>query len=580
MKNKYTILITLLPVLLFAQKHDYQWFMGYQGGSQSSSTDTWGIMHFDFNTYNKPAFTQNFETEMNFYSTNTSICDSSGNLICYSNGLRLFDHQHNQIQNGNNLVGPDHFLGYALPQGALLLPTPGRNDSYTMFSIEEHPIEPMGWHFFYHTIERTANNDLKVIQKRKLIVQDSLGTGLISAVKHANGRDWWVLVPNFNSDVVQRVLLSPLGIQHDTIRTNFIINTSGLGQTVFSPDGTKYILCTDTSIVQPGHIYIHDFDRCTGRLSNGVTKEIDSPGANFGAGCAVSPDSRYLYAIHTAVIYQYDLWAPDILATETLVGEYDGFVSGWYGSYFMFGQTGADGRIYINSWTTTFHLHEINFPHRTGTDCSVRNHSIESPVYLIFGIPSFPNFRLGPVDGAACDSLGFDNHPLCNWRWETEDTLSPLTITFTDLSTYQPDTWHWDFGDGSTSTERYPQHTYDTAGIYNVCLVVSNAYSADTLCMVLPLGVVSSSDEAATFERHLRVGPNPFNEHISVALDALLPQSVFRLYDVSGQLVAEQEINYGIHHIRTGHLPQGFYSWQVMAGGQVVRNGKVVKNDD
>jgi len=51
----------------------------------------------------------------------------------------------------------------------------------------------------------------------------------------------------------------------------------------------------------------------------------------------------------------------------------------------------------------------------------------------------------------------------------------PLTVQFTDTSNGSPASWSWNFGDGSTSTERNPMHTYSAAGTYNVNLVVSNA---------------------------------------------------------------------------------------------------------
>jgi parallel beta-helix repeat protein len=52
----------------------------------------------------------------------------------------------------------------------------------------------------------------------------------------------------------------------------------------------------------------------------------------------------------------------------------------------------------------------------------------------------------------------------------TENT----TIKFTDTSTGNPTSWYWDFGDGSTSTEKNPTHTYTTPGNYTVSLTVSD----------------------------------------------------------------------------------------------------------
>jgi PKD repeat protein len=57
---------------------------------------------------------------------------------------------------------------------------------------------------------------------------------------------------------------------------------------------------------------------------------------------------------------------------------------------------------------------------------------------------------------------------------------APLTVTFTDLGTGQPTNWAWDFGDGTTSTEQHPTHTYTAAGHYTVSLTVSNPLGSNT----------------------------------------------------------------------------------------------------
>jgi chitodextrinase len=44
----------------------------------------------------------------------------------------------------------------------------------------------------------------------------------------------------------------------------------------------------------------------------------------------------------------------------------------------------------------------------------------------------------------------------------------PLTVEFTDTSGGEPEAWEWDFGDGETSDEQNPTHTYETAGTYDV----------------------------------------------------------------------------------------------------------------
>ncbi|HVP25232.1 MAG TPA: PKD domain-containing protein, partial [Methanomicrobiales archaeon] len=60
------------------------------------------------------------------------------------------------------------------------------------------------------------------------------------------------------------------------------------------------------------------------------------------------------------------------------------------------------------------------------------------------------------------------------------DGSAPLTVTFLDLSRGSPDSRIWDFGDGSTSTDINPVHTYEMAGKYTVTLTVANDAGSDT----------------------------------------------------------------------------------------------------
>jgi parallel beta-helix repeat protein len=57
---------------------------------------------------------------------------------------------------------------------------------------------------------------------------------------------------------------------------------------------------------------------------------------------------------------------------------------------------------------------------------------------------------------------------------------SPLNVTFTDSSTGTPTSWKWSFGDGGSSTEKSPKHTYSAAGNYTVSLTSTNAAGNNT----------------------------------------------------------------------------------------------------
>ncbi|WNY23345.1 hypothetical protein MmiHf6_06520 [Methanimicrococcus hongohii] len=71
--------------------------------------------------------------------------------------------------------------------------------------------------------------------------------------------------------------------------------------------------------------------------------------------------------------------------------------------------------------------------------------------------------------------------PRANFQADVLSGVAPHPVQFTDLSTGKPTSWYWDFGDGSTSTDQNPRHTYQKSGYYNVTLTVKNAYGESTL---------------------------------------------------------------------------------------------------
>ncbi|PID94500.1 MAG: hypothetical protein CSA95_02790 [Bacteroidetes bacterium] len=57
---------------------------------------------------------------------------------------------------------------------------------------------------------------------------------------------------------------------------------------------------------------------------------------------------------------------------------------------------------------------------------------------------------------------------------------APLEVHFTNESKYDPESWIWNFGDGATSLEENPVHTYTDAGEYTVTLTVVKGKDSDS----------------------------------------------------------------------------------------------------
>ena len=71
--------------------------------------------------------------------------------------------------------------------------------------------------------------------------------------------------------------------------------------------------------------------------------------------------------------------------------------------------------------------------------------------------------------------------PVANFTATPVNGTSPLAVTFTDTSTGSVTSWHWDFGDGTSSTNQHPSHTYTTAGTYTVALTVTGDGGSATI---------------------------------------------------------------------------------------------------
>jgi len=70
--------------------------------------------------------------------------------------------------------------------------------------------------------------------------------------------------------------------------------------------------------------------------------------------------------------------------------------------------------------------------------------------------------------------------PVADFTVDQRIGNAPFIVQFRDLSTNNPTSWFWQFGDGTTSTVQSPRHVYAYIGAYNVSLTVTNQYGSDT----------------------------------------------------------------------------------------------------
>ncbi len=345
-----------------------------------------------------------------YFRTSANMTDATGDLLFSANGAFLANANGDTLLNGSGL-NPSSYTdsypeGLNISEGCLILPKPEAPGIYYLFhgTIDDQ-IGQFARYLYLTTIDMSLDNGLGgVVIKNEILINDTLNVGKITAVRHANGRDWWVILHKQPTNIFYRLLVTPNGIYPPEQQAIGITRYADIGQVCFSPDGNRFAYYWGAG----EDLEIFDFDRCTGLFSTPVHILIND--ANTMGGVAFSPNSRYLYVSSVEDVYQYDTEAPDIEASMVHIAEWDGFYSPEppFATMFDIAQLAPDGKVYIGTGNSTLHLHVIHTPDEPGVACNMEQHGIALPHYYVNSLPNHPNYHLGPVDGSVCDSLGIN----------------------------------------------------------------------------------------------------------------------------------------------------------------------------
>jgi len=394
MKQYLHLLLICIAYVGYSQKYDFNWVMGYD--SHLGFPENEGV----FLDFNVDSVSVNYQPIPLFIRhTNACISDADGNLLFYTNGCSIANLKHQIMENGAGLnPGPVHNIqcesGYtAGSQSCLILPLPQTDSIYILLHkgivyVNQPVFTVLTDKLYYSTINMSTDAGT-VIEKNQILIQDTLSYGELTAVKHANGNDWWVITAERYSNRYYTILLTAEGFEAPWLQQAGNITSTYGGQAVFSPDGTKYIRYSPVD-----GVFIFDFDRSTGDLSNFEHIAINDNA--FAGGAAVSPNSRFLYISSEQYIYQFDLLATNIETSRITVAQYNGYTAPFPTTFFQ-AQLAPNCKIYINSFATVRVLHIIHNPDEPGLACNVEQHGLQLPFNHGQSLPHFPNYRLGPL---------------------------------------------------------------------------------------------------------------------------------------------------------------------------------------
>ncbi|MEM1319295.1 MAG: T9SS type A sorting domain-containing protein [Bacteroidota bacterium] len=397
-------LIFCMQITSAQLKYDYQWVLGHDKGAI-----------LDFNT--SPVSIDSVSADIDVDGASASMSNPQGELQFYSNRCFVADAKHQLMENGDSISLDLNILSFCKDDGQsgsntgvqsiIALPIPEHPDEYYLFYygldflfIDTFATITARILYCAHVDMRLNNGKGAVIKKNISLFEDAFAPGYLQAVQHANGRDWWILFPQYDTNCYFRFLLTPDDIigPFKQCLGNDWNRSDWSGQAAFSPDGTKYARCNSFNF-----LHLYDFDRCKGELSNYTYSEPTLNMNMQGRGVAFSPNSRYLYITASREVYQYDTEAADIDASKILIAEYDGFENPFPVVYGM-SQLAPDNKIYIAGGSSIRNLSTINQPDSAGLACEFVPHSIDLPSFNFRGLPNFPHFRMGPSE-ETCDTL-------------------------------------------------------------------------------------------------------------------------------------------------------------------------------
>lgn len=544
--------------MLWAQKENYNWAFGYKAGL------SWNLQNGETtlpsaigeNVFNLPSINGTSEIIPNMprgITTNIqsgegcfSVSDYRGNLLFYSSGQNLWN------QAGVEIATPTILTGHnSSAQSGIIIPYPGKAGRYIAITLgtdiasDANASTDLGW---TELLVNPLTNATSVVSTTKQIIPPPAGQvykETITAVRAANKKDYWILVPSRSNVVVPTTYTErfPYYLNvykvdengfnttpvHSMISTVTYANSRSSGQIRFSKDGTRFGFVSyrrstpsGTTTTNNNNLVLGNFNPATGDISNLSYASIGTNAQNtYGIEFDSTGEYVYITTIQTTdptssmylgkryILYVYN--ATDFINNlpnsrtpiTTIEKDYiaaDNVTQNITNSnnrpYFTSILRGVDDRLYIGEYRTR-NMFVITNP---STPSNLKLYRIKdilpASTYNQIGLPTYASFYF---------NVNMTAPNLC------QDALTNLIVNITGgeggenyLKT------EINFGDGSPiHTINNPQinssytipHQYPNSGNFTITLT-----SYDLSYNVIPAS--SSSVNATVSSCYLKVNPH------------------------------------------------------------------------
>lgn len=420
------------------------------------------------------------------------VCSSSGSLLFYTDGVTVWNQTHSVMANGTGLFGDPG------AQTCVIVKKPLSPNLYYVFTVQGGGGSAG---LCYSIVDMALAGGNGSVTAKNVPLHSTPCEEKISATKHCNQTDAWVMVHEMNTQNFQAFALTASGI--GTMVTSsfspqpFPITTisthtgySPRGTMKFSPNGRKlaevFTVSSATTPIGNGGVAsavfeICDFNNSSGLLSNIQIASGFGPGfsiLSWAYGTEFSPDGTKLYFTTTAgmvaqinhcVFPSTSTWGIPFTGDSPPVNSRAASL-----------QLGPDGKIYV-AVAGSNSIGVINNPNLPTPSCNYVPGAISLGTAVCgLGLPNFytpyfentsQTFTAAQIPGSDCRNYNFFVPIKCAVAPNNPNSQIPF-------SGYIINNYSWNFGDplsgsANTSTISSPSHYFSAAGSYTVQLVLS-----------------------------------------------------------------------------------------------------------
>jgi gliding motility-associated-like protein len=364
LKFYITLSLIFTTLFCFSQQQNNIWYFGDKAGISFNGSNV--------NSLSDGTFSHSEGV--------SSICNANGNLLFFTNGIKVWNTNRQQMANGFGLFGNNS------SSQILIVPNPDDCDIYYIFTT---PSQNFTGPLCYSEVDMSLNGGLGDVVSKNTILHTSV-TERVAATLQRNGKDYWVVSQSLGSNGFLSYSVTSTGVNANPILSySGIANNNSndaIGCMKISSNGNK--LSTACEI---GHQFsqLFDFDNQTGMVSNGF---VISTTGEYGVEFSDDNSKLYLSRYKPLKVTQFDLSNTDSnvirnsvvqLATyNPNLGEVE------YGGSL---QIGPDKKIYVARAFSDF-LDVIENPNALGTSSSYHSNAVNLNGNLCFaGLPNLLN---------------------------------------------------------------------------------------------------------------------------------------------------------------------------------------------